>query len=100
MQISIQDQLNNPRSNATQTQMPTQSQLNQQQLQQIKNLMSMVQMSSDPQTALLNIINQNPNLRNIVMLAKSNGSNLEQVFYALAQQRGVNPNDVLNALRS
>ena len=57
-------------------------------------------MSSDPQTALLNIINQNPNLRNIVMLAKSNGSNLEQVFYTLAQQRGVNPNDVLNALRS
>lgn len=80
--------------------MPTQPQMNQQQIQQIKKLMSMVQMSSDPQTALLNIINQNPNLRNIVMLAKSNGSNLEQVFYALAQQRGVNPNDVLNALRS
>lgn len=81
----------------TQTQMP---QMNLQQIQQIKNLMSAVQMSTDPNAALANIINQNPNLRNLVMLAKSNGADLQQVFYTLAQQKGVNPNDVINALRS
>ena len=57
-------------------------------------------MSADPNAALANLINQNPNLRNIVMLAKSNGSDLQQIFYALAKQKGVNPNDVMNALRS
>lgn len=57
-------------------------------------------MSANPNAALANLINQNPNLRNIIMLAKSNGSDLQQVFYALAQQKGVNPNDVINALRS
>lgn len=57
-------------------------------------------MSTDPNAALANIINQNPNLRNLVMLAKSNGADLQQVFYTLAQQKGVNPNDVINALRS
>lgn len=80
--------------------MPMQPQMNPQQIQQIKNLMSMVQMSADPNAALANLINQNPNLRNIVMLAKSNGSDLQQIFYALAKQKGVNPNDVMNALRS
>ena len=75
-------------------------QMNLQQIQQIKNLMSAVQMSTDPNAALANIINQNPNLRNLVMLAKSNGADLQQVFYTLAQQKGVNPNDVINALRS
>ena len=75
-------------------------QMNLQQIQQIKNLMSAVQMSTDPNAALANIINQNPNLRNLVMLAKSNGADLQQVFYALAQQKGVNPNDVINILRS
>ena len=83
-----------------QTQMPMQPQMNPQQIQRIKNLMSAVQMSTDPNAALANIINQNPNLRNLVMLAKSNGADLQQVFYTLAQQKGVNPNDVINALRS
>lgn len=81
----------------TQTQMP---QMNLQQIQQIKNLMSMVQMSTDPNAALANLINQNPTVKNLIMLAKSNGSDLQQVFYTLAQQRGVNPNDIINALRS
>lgn len=74
--------------------------MNPQQIQQIKNMMSAVQMSVDPNAALANIINQNPNLKNIVMLAKSNGANLQQIFYTLAQQKGVNPNDIINALRS
>lgn len=74
--------------------------MNPQQIQQIKNMMSAVQMSVDPNAALANIINQNPNLKNLVMLAKSNGANLQQIFYTLAQQKGVNPNDIINALRS
>ena len=71
-----------------------------QSIQQIKNMMSMVQMSANPQMALQNIVNQNPNLQNILNLANSNGANLQQVFYNMAKQKGVNPEDVINALRS
>ena len=71
-----------------------------QSIQQIKNMMSMVQMSANPQMALQNIVNQNPNLKNILNLAGSNGANLQQVFYNMAKQKGVNPEDVINALRS
>jgi len=71
-----------------------------QSIQQIKNMMSMVQMSANPQIALQNIVNQNPNLQNILNLANSNGANLQQVFYNMAKQKGVNPEDIINALRS
>lgn len=71
-----------------------------QSIQQIKNMMSMVQMSANPQMALQNIVNQNPNLQNILNLANSNGANLQQVFYNMAKQKGVNPEDIINALRS
>lgn len=56
-------------------------------------------MSANPQMALQNIVNQNPNLQNILNLANSNGANLQQVFYNMAKQKGVNPEDVINALR-
>lgn len=71
-----------------------------QSIQQIKNMMNMVQMSANPQMALQNIVNQNPNLKNILNLAGSNGANLQQIFYNMAKQKGVNPEDVINALRS
>ena len=71
-----------------------------QSIQQIKNMMNMVQMSANPQMALQNIVNQNPNLQNILNLAGSNGANLQQIFYNMAKQKGVNPEDVINALRS
>lgn len=71
-----------------------------QSIQQIKNMMNMVQMSTNPQMALQNIVNQNPNLQNILNLAGSNGANLQQIFYNMAKQKGVNPEDIINALRS
>lgn len=97
---SLQEQLNSLRNNGrpmNPQQMPPQMN---QSIQQIKNMMSMVQMSANPQIALQNIVNQNPNLQNILNLANSNGANLQQVFYNMAKQKGVNPEDVINALRS
>ena len=76
-------------------QMPTQNP----QMQQIKNLMRTVQMSANPQLALQQIINQNPNLKNILNLANSNGVNLQQLFYTMAQQKGADPQQVLRELQ-
>ena len=76
-------------------QMPTQNP----QMQQIKNLMHTVQMSANPQLALQQIINQNPNLKNVLNLANSNGVNLQQLFYTMAQQKGVDPQQVLRELQ-
>lgn len=79
--------------------MQTQTQIPNPQMQQIKNLMRTVQMSANPQFALQQIINQNPNLKNILNLANSNGVNLQQLFYTMAQQKGVDPQQVLRDLQ-
>lgn len=68
-------------------------------MQQIKNLMRAVQMSTNPQLALQQVINQNPDLRNILNLANANGANLQQLFYAMAQQKGVDPQQILRDLQ-
>lgn len=57
-------------------------------------------MSANPQIALQTIINKNPDLQTILNLANSSGTNLQQIFYNMAKQQGINPEDVLNELRS
>ena len=69
-------------------------------MQQIKNMMHMVQASPNPNAALQNLIAQNPGMQNIINLVNSKGMSMEQVFYALARQRGVDPQTVLNELNS
>jgi hypothetical protein len=32
-------------------------------------------------------------------LLRENGGNAQQVFYQLAQQKGINPNDILNMFK-
>ena len=40
----------------------------------------------------------NPRLQEAINLVKQNGGNAEQVFYQLAKQKGVNPQEVLNMI--
>ena len=57
-------------------------------------------MSSNPQATFQSIVAQNPGIKNIINTVSSKGMSMEQVFYALAQQRGVDPQIILNELRS
>ena len=69
-------------------------------LQQIKSLMRQVQTATNPQAALDTIISNNPTLQSFVTLAKNNGSSLEQVARILAQQKGVDINNLIRQLNS
>lgn len=80
--------------------MPQQQTAASPQIQQIKNMMRMVQMSNNKSATLQTLIAQNPGLKNIINLVNSKGMSMEQVFYALAQQRGIDPQVILNELNS
>jgi hypothetical protein len=43
---------------------------------------------------------QNPRLQEAINLVMQNGGNAEQVFYQLAKQKGVNPQQILNMINS
>lgn len=75
------------------------SQLNPQTIQQIKGIMNQIKMAQNPQYALNQIVMNNPQFAQVVNLIKSMGGNPQQAFYSLAQQRGIDPQAVLNELQ-
>lgn len=76
-----------------------QNQLNPQ-MQQIKNLMNTVRMAKNPQFAINQLMSNNPRLQQAMLLVQTMGGNPEQAFYTYAKQMGVDPNEVLNTLKS
>ena len=63
-------------------------------LEPIKKMWQMVKMSQNPEATLRQMIQNNPRIAEVVSLynkAVSSGQNPEQLFYALAKQRGVDP---------
>ena len=69
------------------------------QLQQIKSMYRLMQGAKNPQAMLQQMASQNPNMKQVLDLVNQNGGDAQKAFYALAQQKGVNPNDILNQLR-
>ena len=58
----------------------------------INNIRSM----RNPQSVVMNAINQNPELKQII---DAHGGDDKNAFYAMAKQKGINPDDVLNMLK-
>ena len=68
-------------------------------LQQLKNMMNLVKTSNQPPQMLQNILMQNPNINQVMSLIKQYGGNTEQAFYALAKEKGIDPQAILKALQ-
>ena len=83
-----------------QQQMPqqrSQQQLNNS-IAQAKQMMHMVQMSQNPQAELANLIRNNPNSAAISNMLQ-NGNSLEQIARNMAQQNGIDINNLINQLQ-
>lgn len=66
----------------------------------IKQLMNMVRGAKNPQQFLMNIAQQNPQIQQVMNMVRSSGKSPKDLFYQLAQQRGINPDDILKELRT
>lgn len=62
----------------------------------IKELYNEFQQASNPNYIIQEMLNQNPEVRTLL---QQNNGDPKQAFYALAQQRGVNPNDILGMFK-
>ena len=65
----------------------------------IKQMMNTVRMAQNPQLFLQNMINQNPQMQNVMRLVNSSNKSPKDLFYEMAKQQGVDPEQVLNMLR-
>lgn len=61
----------------------------------VVNMYRAYKAASNPTAALQQMIGQNPMLSQISQMQKS-GTNMEQAFYAMCQQQGVDPQSILS----
>lgn len=71
--------------------------INPQALQSIKQMMSAFKTMSNPQQALMQMAQQNPQLNSVMQML--NGRNPKDVFMEECQKRGIDPNTIINQLK-
>ena len=68
-------------------------------IQQIKNMMQMLSGNNNPQAMLQMLAAQNPQLRQVLDYVQQSGGDPKEAFYKLAQERGIDPNQIINMLK-
>ena len=68
-------------------------------ISQIKQMMNTFNSAANPQLAMQNLMNSNPQVKQIVDFVRQSGGDPKQAFYKMAEQQGVDPEEVINLLR-
>lgn len=61
----------------------------------LKQKFQQVKMLTNP----IGYINSSPELKGVIDMVNQNGGNAQQLFYKLAEQKGVDPNEILNMFK-
>lgn len=68
-------------------------------LGQIKNMMNLVKNAGNPTAMLQEMVQNNPQMRQVFDIVNQSGGDPKQAFYKLAEQKGIDPEQVLQMLR-
>ena len=68
-------------------------------LNQIKNMIGMIKSSNNPDSMLQYLMASNPRFKDAMNLARQNGGSPKDAFYALAKQKGINPDEIIALLK-
>lgn len=66
---------------------------------QIKQMMQMIRSAGNPQAMINQMMMTNPQIKQAMDFVKASGVDPKAAFYRLAEQRGINPQDILNQLK-
>ena len=78
---------------------PMLNQLNQGRIEPVKNMMNMIRNAGNPQMMLQQMMAQNPQMRQVMDYVNKNGGDPKKAFYQMAQEKGVDPQTILNQLQ-
>lgn len=67
--------------------------------QSLRQMANAVKNSRNPQMMLMQLAQSNPQMKQAIEYIGQNGGNAKEAFYALAKQKGVNPDTILNMFR-
>ena len=68
-------------------------------MQPIKQMMQMVRGAGNPQAMLESMASTNPQLRQVMDVIRQSGNDPQKAFYAMCEQKSVDPQQILNALK-
>ena len=66
---------------------------------QIKQMMGMVKAAQDPTAMLHQMAQGNPQVKQVLDIVNQYGGDTNKAFYAIAEQRGIDPQEILNMLK-
>lgn len=62
-------------------------------------MMNIVRSASNPNIMLQNMIQSNPQMKQVMDIVNQSGGDPKQAFYKMAEQKGIDPEQVLQMLR-
>lgn len=65
----------------------------------MKQMLSAIRSSKNPQQLFMNMAQQNPQMKQILDMVQTSGKSPKDLFYELAKQKGVDPNQIINMLQ-
>ena len=68
-------------------------------IQQIRQMIGTIRNMKNPQAMLEQMMQSNPQIQQAMNYINQNGGNAKDAFYALARQKGVDPESVLKMFR-
>ena len=73
--------------------------LNQSRIFPIKQMMQTIKNAGNPQMMFNQMMAQNPQYKQVMEYINAHGGDAKAAFYKMAQEKGVNPDDILNQLQ-
>ena len=67
--------------------------------QQISQMAGMVRAAQNPQAALNQLAQNNDHIQQVMQLIRQNGGDAKSLFYAMAKQKGIDPNTIISQLQ-
>lgn len=68
-------------------------------LSQIKSMMNMVRSAGNPQAMLQSMVQNNPQMKQVMDLVSQAGGDPKTAFYRMAGEKGVDPDQILSLLK-
>ena len=65
----------------------------------ILTLINNIRNSTNPQETFSQLMNNNPQLQQVMNYVQQNGGDAKAAFYNLAKEKGIDPNTILSQLR-
>lgn len=62
-------------------------------------MIGMLQSSNNPEAMLQYLMTSNPRFKEVMNLVRANGGTPKDAFYALAKQKGINPDEIISLLK-